>query len=255
MLAQILQATRRRLPELQARAIEIERRASETAPPPSFQQALSRPGLAVVAEVKRRSPSRGDLAPDLDPVARATAYAKGGASAISVLTEPDFFAGSPADLTAVAAVTGIPVVRKDFILDPVQIWEARAIGASAVLLIVAALDDDALRRLLDVANEAGLDALVEVHDEEEAKRALNTRAQVVGVNNRDLTDFTVDLATAERIAPLVAEAAVTVAESGIFTGVDAKRMAEAGYDAVLVGEALVKSDDPAALVHELRQRQ
>lgn len=252
MLDQILDATRARLPAIQARADDLYRQAMESPPPPSFASALAVPGMSVIAEVKRRSPSRGDLAPDLDPAIQAGRYAAGGAAAISVLTEPEFFGGSAGDLTTVVRKTGIPVLRKDFILDESQIWEARSWGASAVLLIVAALDDAQLTDLIGSAAEVGLDALVEVHDTEEARRAVDAGAEIVGVNNRDLRDFSVDLATAEKVAPLLADVEVTVAESGIFVGADAKRMAAAGYDAVLVGEALVKAEDPAALIEELR---
>lgn len=252
MLDQILAATRSRLPDLVSRHEDIVRQAREAPPPPSFRDALVADGLAVIAEVKRRSPSRGELASDLDPVTQATRYATGGAAAVSVLTEPEFFSGSPADLTAVTLATGLPVLRKDFILEPVQVWESKAMGAAAVLLIVAALDDDRLGHLLEIAGEAGLDALVEVHTAEEAKRAVGSGALIVGVNNRDLNDFQVDLATSEKLAPVLADVAVTVAESGIFGMDDARRLAAAGYDAVLVGEALVKANDPAALVRELR---
>ena|SRR5690606_17244696 len=252
MLDRILDATRARLPAIQARADDLYRQAMESPPPPSFASALAAPGMSVIAEVKRRSPSRGDLAPDLDPAIQAGRYAAGGAAAISVLTEPEFFGGSAGDLTTVVRKTGIPVLRKDFILDESQIWEARSWGASAVLLIVAALDDAQLTDLIGSAAEVGLDALVEVHDTEEARRAVDAGAEIVGVNNRDLRDFSVDLATAEKVAPLLADVEVTVAESGIFVGADAKRMAAAGYDAVLVGEALVKAEDPAALIEELR---
>lgn len=254
MLEEILAATRRRLPELESRADDIIREATEARPVPSLAGALSGPGLEVIAEVKRRSPSRGELAPDLDPVARATSYARGGAAAISVLTEPEYFSGSPTDLTSVVEATGLPVLRKDFIVSPVQVWEARAWRAAAVLLIVTALDDDDLRALIATASEAGMEALVEVHTIDEAKRAVASGATLVGVNNRDLGDFNVDLGTAEAIAPHLADVPVTVAESGIFGADDASRMAAAGYDAVLVGEALVRSDDPAALVGELRLR-
>jgi indole-3-glycerol phosphate synthase len=252
MLHDIIAATRARLPELHDRADAIRTAATSADPPPSLAKALSADGLSVVAEVKRRSPSRGDLDMDLDPVTQAGAYATGGAAAISVLTEPDYFAGSMADLEAVVEAVPVPVVRKDFVVDPLQVWEAAAGGASAVLLIVAALDDSQLSGLIAEAETAGIAALVEVHTDEEARRALGAGARIVGVNNRDLVDFSVDLATAERIAPLIVDAAVTVAESGIFTGLDSARMAAAGYDAVLVGEALVVAADPAALVAELR---
>lgn len=252
MLAEIVAATRRRLPELTDRTESIMAAASRLPAPPSFRRALEAPAMSVIAEVKRRSPSRGDLAPNLDPPAQAARYAAGGAAAVSVLTEPEYFSGSPEDLAAVAGVVDIPVLRKDFIVHPAQVWEARALGASAVLLIVAVLDRYELASLLAVSAEAGLDPLVEVHDAAEAHIAVDVGAEIVGVNNRDLTDFTVDLATAEAVAPLLAEVPVTIAESGIFTGADAARMAAAGYDAVLVGEALVRAPDPTTLVREMR---
>lgn len=252
MLDQILASTRQRLPDLTAQEDQIVQQAMATAPPPSFIQALATSGMEVIAEVKRRSPSRGDLAPDLDPVAQAAHYTAGGAAAISVLTEPEFFAGSNADLTAVALATGAPVLRKDFVVHPAQVWQARSLGAAALLLIVAALDDAELANLIGVAADAGVEPLVEVHTAEEAERAMAAGSRIVGVNNRDLNDFSVDLGTAEKIAPIISDATVTIAESGIFTGEDSRRMAEAGYDAVLVGEALVRADDPAALVRELR---
>lgn len=215
---------------------------------PPFGAVLQTPGLAVIAEVKRRSPSRGDIDPGLDPVSQANRYAEGGAAAISVLTEPHYFAGSPADLQAVATAVKSPVLRKDFIVHPVQVWQARLWGAAAVLLIAAVLEDGELRRLRVEAEELGMDALVEAHDEEELTRALRSGATVVGVNNRDLTTFEVDLATAERLARLAGEAPVAIAESGIWRAEDAARMAAAGYDGVLVGEALVRAGDPQALI-------
>src|SRR5690606_24522340 len=211
MLDRILDSTRSRLPDLVMRTDDIVRQATEAPPPPPLAAALRGDTLTVIAEVKRRSPSRGPLDLDLDPVTQASRYAAGGAAGISVLTEPEFFSGSDADLTAVATATRLPVLRKDFTLEPVQVWEARALGASAVLLIVAALDDRQLRRLIDAAEEAGLDALVEVHTTEEASRAVDAGAVFVGVNNRDLHTFDVDLATAENIAPLLEGVAVTVA--------------------------------------------
>jgi len=249
VLGDILVESRRRaealppLPELRARA-------ADAAPARDFPAALASPGLGVVAEVKRRSPSKGDLAPGLDPVAQVGRYAAGGAVAVSVLTEPTAFGGSLADLAAVRAACDLPVLRKDFTVSASQVWEARAAGADAVLLIAAVLDDTELRGFLEAATEAGLAALVEVHTEREAERALRAGAAVVGVNNRDLATFRVDLATAEHLAPLLA-GRVRVAESGIAGPDDAARMAAAGYDAVLVGESLVRSSDPAGLVRRL----
>jgi indole-3-glycerol phosphate synthase len=253
MLDEILAATR-----LRVRALDLaEQRhlAVDQAPRPvarSLEAALTKPGINVIAEVKRRSPSRGKLAPDLDPVAQAAAYEAGGAAAISVLTEPEFFSGSLEDLVAVARSVEIPVLRKDFIIDLAQIWESKRAGADALLLIAAALDDELLANLLQEAHGAGLDALVEVHTAAEADRAMSAGARIIGVNNRDLTTFAVDLATSESLAARVAAAPARVAESGIHRAADAARMGAAGYTAVLVGEALVRADDPAALVAELR---
>ncbi|MGF1664940.1 MAG: indole-3-glycerol phosphate synthase TrpC [Acidimicrobiia bacterium] len=251
MLEPILETTRARLGVLPPIA-ELVARSADAPPVRDLVAALAASGLGIIAEVKRRSPSRGPLALDLDPVERAGAYERGGAAAVSVLTEPDHFAGSDADLMAVRASVSLPVLRKDFTLTAAQIWEARAIGADAILLIVAALDDAILRSLLDTADEVGVAALVEVHDESEAERALQAGARIVGVNNRDLTTFHVDLATSERLAPILSGCEVTIAESGILKPADAARMAAAGYDAVLVGESLVRSGDPATALAALR---
>jgi len=216
-----------------------------------FAAALARPGLQVIAEIKRRSPSRGDLNMGLDPVARALAYEQGGASAISVLTEPEYFSGSLADLVQVRASVGVPVLRKDFIIDPRQVEEARIAGADALLLIVAGLGEARLRELLAECATVGIQALVEAHSEAEAAVAAHVGASIIGVNNRDLTTFHTDLAVAERVAPGLAADRVLVAESGVSNQEGAGRMAAAGYDAILVGEALVTAADPAALIAEL----
>lgn len=249
MLGDILIESRRRADALPPLG-ELRARARDAAPARDFVSALTGPGLGVVAEVKRRSPSKGDLARDLDPAAQASLYGEGGAVAVSVLTEPSAFGGSLADLAAVRRACDLPVLRKDFTVDAAQIWEARAASADAVLLIVAVLDDADLARLLDTADEAGVTALVEVHTEEEVERARRAGAAVIGVNNRDLTTFRVDLGTAERLGPLL-DGCVRIAESGIAGPEDASRMAEAGYDAVLVGESLVRAPDPAGLVRRI----
>ncbi|MGH8928372.1 MAG: indole-3-glycerol phosphate synthase TrpC [Acidimicrobiia bacterium] len=251
MLERILEATRERVADLRTRRVAVMEKAEAAASPPSFQQALAQPGLEIIAEIKRRSPSRGDLALNLDAVAQARLYAAGGAAALSVLTEPVYFAGQPEDLVAAREATGLPILRKDFVLESIQVWEARAMGASAVLLIAAALTPNELAGLLDDVGRAGLDSLVEVHTTDEAKLAVDLGARIVGVNNRDLATFDVDLATAEELAPFLTEAAVTVAESGINSRADAIRMQTAGYDALLVGEALIRSPDPVALIREL----
>jgi indole-3-glycerol phosphate synthase len=234
---------------------DLLRRTALDAPPSrDFSAALRRSGgtLAVIAELKRRSPSKGELAPDLDPSTTAKAYAAGGAAALSVLTDGPYFGGSVADLHAARDATDLPVLRKDFTIDEVQIYEARALGADAVLLIVAALPDDALLRdLHGLAIDLGLAVLVEAHDVVEVDRAVAAGASIVGVNSRDLTTFAEDLGVAESLATLLPSDAIAVAESSIRTPQDAARMAAAGFDAVLVGEALVRSEDPTALVGQL----
>ena len=234
---------------------DLLRKTALDAPAPrDFRAALRRRGgtVAVIAELKRRSPSKGDLAPDLDPATTAKAYEVGGAAALSILTDGPYFGGSVADLQAARDATELPVLRKDFTIDEVQIYEARAIGADAVLLIVAALPDDALLRdLHGLAVELGLAVLVEAHNVVEVDRAVAAGAGIVGVNSRDLTTFNEDLGVAESMATLLPAATIAVAESAIRSPEDATRMAAAGFDAVLVGEALVRSDDPATLVGRL----
>jgi indole-3-glycerol phosphate synthase len=207
--------------------------------------------LAVIAEVKRRSPSKGPLQPDLDPEKLARAYQDGGAAALSVLTDREFFDGSPADLAAARAGTDLPVLRKDFTLAGLDVCDARLMGADCVLLIVAALDQGELRELHDLAGHLGLDALVEVHDEPELERALDVGATLVGVNQRDLVTFEVDQRRAVRMAPRIPDDVVKVAESGVRGADDARALHDAGYHAVLVGEGLVTAADPVTAVREL----
>lgn len=220
--------------------------------PRGFASALRRgPGLRVIAEIKRRSPSKGDLNPGLDPAEVAAAYEHGGAACLSVLTDAEFFGGAPDDLVAARASVGIPVLRKDFTVDPRDVADARLMGADAVLLIVAALDDDELRDLLVLATTLSLDALVEVHDERELDRAVAAGASIIGVNQRDLTTFEIDRELAEKLAPRMPDGVVTVAESGIRGVEDAMAVAAAGYDAVLVGESVVTSGDHSSAVAAL----
>ena len=216
-------------------------------PMPSFRS----PGSSVIAEVKRRSPSKGDLAEIADPAVLARQYAAGGAAAISVLTEERRFGGSLDDLRAVRAAVDVPLLRKDFVVDAYQVLEARAAGADLVLLIVAALDDDLLRGLHDQARELGMTVLVEVHDEPETARAVELGAELVGVNARNLKTLDVDPDTFGRLAPLVPDDRVLVAESGISSPVDVKRYVAEGAHAVLVGEALVKDGDPEGAVRAM----
>ncbi|MGO8874869.1 MAG: indole-3-glycerol phosphate synthase TrpC [Acidimicrobiales bacterium] len=240
---------RRDLPVLAERA---QATLHEDAPRP-FAAALRRGDApSIIAEVKRRSPSKGDLAPDLDPGALAGEYAAGGAACLSVLTDAPHFGGSPADLAAARAATSLPVLRKDFTVCEADLYDARLMGADAVLLIVAALSDDELQRYLEVAARLGLAALVEVHDLDEAARAVTSGAQLIGVNQRDLRTFEVDTARAERVAAGLPASMVKVAESGIRSRDDVVRLGDAGYDAVLVGELLVRSPDHAEAVRALR---
>jgi indole-3-glycerol phosphate synthase len=209
--------------------------------------------LGVIAEIKRRSPSKGDLAPDLDAAATAAAYEAGGAAALSVLTDGPYFGGSVQDLDdARAAAPHTPVLRKDFTIDADQVYESRGIGADALLLIVAAISDDGLLRdLYTLAKELALDVLVEVHNEPELDRAMAIGASIVGINARDLATFEEDLTIGERLVSRLPADVLTVAESAIRVAGDAERMAGIGFDAVLVGEALVRAPDPTVLVRQL----
>lgn len=220
----------------------------------AFTSALSESAAPrIIAECKRRSPSRGILRAQYDPAAHATAYARGGAAAISVLTEPTFFDGAPAHLAAVRAVVDVPLLRKDFIVTEYQLHEAVALGADAVLLIVGALSNDELAHLHQAAVGLGLAALVEVHDEDELARALDAGARIVGVNSRNLRTLQVDLHVIERLAPGIPEDVIAVAESGIRTGDDLERFSALGYDAFLVGERLITQDDPGDALRRLRE--
>jgi indole-3-glycerol phosphate synthase len=208
--------------------------------------------VAVIAEVKRRSPSKGDLAPDADPAAMARAYEQGGAAGLSVLTDHEFFGGSADDLQAARSATALPVLRKDFTVSAADVCDARLMGADCVLLIAAALDDRELRAFHHLAQAIGLDALVEIHDERELDRALAVGATLIGVNQRDLVTFEVDTERAVRMAPLLPDGVVGVAESGVRDAAGAAVLAAAGYHAVLVGESVVTHGDPTAAVAALR---
>lgn len=236
------------------RIIDAHRRAIADRLPElrDFRGALAGPGLSVIAEIKRRSPSRGELAPGLVAADLARAYEAGGAACVSVLTDHEFFGGSPDDLRQARAACSLPVLRKDFTLSPIDVVEARLMGADAVLLIVAALPDAELARLHALATELGMAALVEVHDEAELERALAAGASIVGVNQRDLRTFAVEERRAARLAARIPAGVLKVAESGIRTRDDAAACEQAGFDAVLVGESLVTSPDPAASVRALR---
>jgi indole-3-glycerol phosphate synthase len=254
VLDEILAATRARVAEAQKRQprSDLQALAREVPSPRPFAPALARPDrVNVIAEHKRRSPSRGAIREDLQPADVAQAYEAAGAAALSVLTDEPFFGGRLEHLVAARAATSLPVLRKDFVVDPWQVWEARAAGADAVLLIVAALDDDDLRRLLGEAARAGLEALVEVHDRPELDRALAAGAHVVGVNNRNLKTMEVSLQTALSLASALPEGVVAVAESGIRSGEDVRRLRGAGFNAFLVGESLMGAPDPGSALRSL----
>ena len=247
----ILSATRDRVAGLRAHASELERRAAAAAAPRPFAPALAGRTVGVIAEVKRRSPSAGAIREDLDAADHARAYARGGAVAISVLTDELHFGGSLDDLARVARAVALPVLRKDFILDELQLYEARVAGASAVLLIVRALAPERLDTLARAACAQGLGVVAEVHSPDELELALAAKPTAVGVNSRDLATFTLDVERAERLVAAVPAGVPTIAESGIATRADVERMAAAGADLVLVGTSVARTLDPEAAVGAL----
>jgi indole-3-glycerol phosphate synthase len=235
-----------------AGALSLAREAVQAAGDPrDFEDALAAPGISLIAEIKKASPSAGSIVAHARPARYAQMYEQAGASAISVLTEPEHFKGSLEDLRAARDSVSIPALRKDFLCDPLHLWEARACGADAVLLIVAALEQTALVALLDLAETLGLGVLVEVHTEEEVDRALRAGARVIGINTRDLATLHVDPATIKRLRPLIPNEVLVVAESGIRSRRDVEALERLEVDAVLVGEALMRADDPGAKVREL----
>lgn len=263
ILERIAESRLRQIAELRAQRTEQDflRQAVDTAPPPrsleaSLREGKVRDGIAVIAEVKRASPSKGLLCNPFDPEALADAYAEGGASGISVLTEPSFFQGDNGYLTAVRKRSPLPVLRKDFLLDPIQVYEARAIGADAVLLIAALLDTPKLRRFLALTRSLGMEALCEAHDERELDAALQAGASLIGVNNRNLATFEVSLAVTERLRKGAPSSVLFVSESGIHTREDVRRVMDAGADAILVGESLVREhiEEIPAKLRTLRGR-
>ena len=255
-LKQILATKRTEIERIKPKEEELRLKAAQRNDVRSLFTALAddREALSVIAEVKKASPSAGVIAPDFDPVVIGEAYSAAGASAISVLTDEQYFQGSLDYMSAVRAAVDIPVLRKDFILDEVQIYEAVVAGADAILLIVAALEQDRLTALLECAHTYQLDVLVEVHDLAEMERALETDARIIGVNNRNLRTFEVDLATTELLSQEIPPDSVLVSESGIKTAEDSQRVRGWGADAILVGESLMRSGDIAAKMNELALR-
>lgn len=217
-----------------------------------FKEALKDPEIAIIAEVKKASPSKGLIAEDFDYIKIAKDYEQAGASAISVLTESYFFKGSNDYLKEIAENVQIPILRKDFTIDEYMIYEAKTLGASAILLIVSILDDVQLKEYLDLAHDLGLSAIVETHDEEEIRTAIDAGAEIIGVNNRNLADFTVDINNSVNLRRLVSDDILFISESGIKTAEDVRRLKENNVDAVLIGETLMKSDDKKAMIEELK---
>ncbi len=253
ILDEIVDTTWRLLEErkLQRPLADLDCAVMNQKPPIDFVAALSEPEIGLIAEIKRASPSKGPLAPDLDATSLSHIYEMSGASAISVLTETEYFKGSLADLEAVRRSVAIPVLRKDFIVDPYQVWEARASGADAVLLIAAALPTSDLIRLNKTVEWLAMTALVEVHNRKELERVLEINPKVIGVNNRNLADFSVNLETTMELCALIPSDKIMISESGIHTRDDVKMLEQSGVDAILVGEALVKSPDPSVKIREL----
>jgi indole-3-glycerol phosphate synthase len=231
--------------------VDLEQRLSARGEDRPFSEALARPGLSVIAEFKRRSPSAGEIKAGADVASQVAAYERGGAAAVSVLTDGPHFGGSLEDLRLARSASTLPIIRKDFIVDPYQLYEAAVNGADAVLLIVRALDDDELRRLSEEAEALDLDTLVEVHDAEELERALLAGAEVVGINNRDLDEMTVDIETTYELMPDVPAGKTVVAESGISGREELEELDRVGVDAVLIGGSLMTAPDPEAKVREL----
>ena len=244
------------LSEIIAKKRERVREAKTRANPHAFRGALEKDGINIIAEFKRRSPSKGMIREGANPIEIARAYREGGAVAMSVLTEEDYFAGSLEDLEQVKATVDLPVLRKDFIVDEYQLYESAAAGADAILLIVAVLDDELLSRLRRIAeDELQMDALVEVHTSDEMKRAAACGAKLIGVNNRDLRTFEVSLDTSLRLASEAPADALLVSESGLNNSDDLQRLYEAGYRGFLIGETLMRADDPAVALRSFRGHQ
>lgn len=255
ILDRIVEVKRDEVRALAGRASELSARSKDAPPPRGFAAALRRPAeVRLLAEVKRRSPSAGEIRPGADPVEVAQAYESGGAAALSVLTDRHFFGGELGFLVRVRKAVGLPVLRKDFVIDPLQVHEARAAGADAILLIVRILSDSQLADLHGVARELGMDILVEVHTAAEMERTLAAGCTLAGVNNRDLATFTTDLDLSIRLASTVPDEVTLVAESGIRTAADVDRLGAAGFDAILVGESLMRQPDLTAAASALAGR-
>jgi indole-3-glycerol phosphate synthase len=255
ILTEIVQHKQQELTDLRSRAAVLEREAHERkSPARGFGEALRSRKPAIIAEIKKASPSKGLLKADFHPALLAHTYEQAGAACLSVLTDKEFFQGSLHDLEAARAAASLPVLRKDFTIDRVQVFEAAAHGADAILLIAAILETETLRQLRELAATLEMDTLVEVHSEDELRKAIDSGASIIGVNNRDLETFEVSLSTSIRLSYLMPSGALRVSESGIQGRADIQQLMEAGYHAFLIGECLMKSSDPAVLLRDLSHR-
>ncbi|HTS76086.1 MAG TPA: indole-3-glycerol phosphate synthase TrpC [Bryobacteraceae bacterium] len=252
ILARIVERKREALARDSARLNELEKKASDRRDFRDFKRALTANPPAIIAEIKKASPSKGVFAENFHPDQIAATYESGGAAALSVLTDAEFFQGSLGDLQTARAVTRLPALRKDFTISEFHVVEAAASGADAILLIAAILSADQMKKYRELATRMGMAALVEVHDGEELEQAIDSGAEIIGVNNRDLNTFEVTLETSLALAPKIPRGAIKVAESGVHSSDDVRRLAEAGFDAFLAGEHLMKSSDPAAAIRKLR---
>lgn len=256
MLDEIVEKTKKRVEDAKKRIPleEIKKDVSlmDVTDEFPFKKALSEDGMSIIAEVKKASPSKGLIAEDFDYITIAKDYEQAGASAISVLTEPFFFMGSDDYLSEIAQNVSIPILRKDFVVDEYMIWEAKLLSASAILLIVSVLDIVQLKKYLDLAHDLGLSAIVEVHDGDEIRKAMIVGAEIIGVNNRNLKDFTVDIENSINLRRCVSGDVIFISESGIKTKEDISKLKENNVDAVLIGETLMKSNDKMAMISELK---
>lgn len=253
ILAKIIEQKRKTLARSYARVAVLEQQATDRKPARDFRAALMANPPAIIGEIKKASPSKGQFVKDFQPVEIAKQYAAGGAAALSVLTDEDFFRGSLEDMKAARAAVNIPVLRKDFTIDEFYVIEAAAHGADAILLIAAILETNQLREYRELAREFSMDALVEVHDDQDLSRALDSGAEIIGVNNRNLRTFEVKLETSLKLAEKIPDHVVRVAESGISSSADVQKLAAAGYSAFLVGEHLMLSANPARAIEALRR--